>query len=148
MSYARRVINERIRYKNEYEDKLGCWLTDYDDNNMTFVKFFNDYIVLIEINFPKEYPFRPPAVKINNIDYMDLLIISESWKFDILVNKKCLCCSTLLCRNNWHACANIVTLLTEIIDNLELKLRFNEIAHVKKIKEKYLINDIPLEQYL
>ena len=147
MSYSRRVNNERTKYKTEYEDKLGCWLIDHSNNSMSFLKFINDYIVLIDISFPKTYPFRPPTVKINNIDYMDLLKISESWKFDILVNKKCLCCSTLLCRNNWHACANIVTLLIEIIDNLELKLRFNELRHVKKIKLKYLIDDIPLEQY-
>ena len=148
MSYARRIINERIKYKNEYEDKLGCWLTDYEDNKMTFLKFFNDYIALIEINFPKEYPFRSPKVNINGNDYIKLLKISEPWKLDMLVDKKCLCCSTLLCGNNWYPCANVVTLLEEIISNLELKIRFNEIAHVKKIKRKYLIDDIPLEQYL
>ncbi len=53
-----------------------------------------------------------------------------------------------MCISNWTPFKNISDILTEVSNNLDLKLKFNEIRHVKKIKTKYLIDDIPIEDYL
>ena len=148
MSYRRRIRKEAIRYSEKHEKVLECLLIYSCDDNMNFVKFLNNTPIKIDILFTNEYPFCPPKVVVNGYNYMNLLKISSPWKREMLLGKKCLCCSTLLCRNNWYPAANVVTILTEVISNLKLKLRFNEIEHVKKIKYKYLISDIPLEEYL
>jgi hypothetical protein len=148
MSYRRRIRNETVRYQDKYEKELECLLIDSSDDNMKFVKFINNIPIKINILFTKDYPFKSPSVTINGYNYTDLLSIHTPWKIDMLPGGNCLCCSTLLCRNNWYPTANVVIIVKEVISNLILKIRFNEICHIKKIKYKYLIDDIPLEEYL
>ena len=53
-----------------------------------------------------------------------------------------------MCISNWSPFKTVSDVLTEVCNNLDLKLKFNEIRHVKKIKNKYLNNDIPIEDFL
>ena len=53
-----------------------------------------------------------------------------------------------MCISNWSPTKDINDILTEVCNNLHIKLKFNEIRHVKKIKYKYLNPDIPIEEFL
>ena len=150
MSRNKRINNEINKYLiSGKEDELSCWLVQHETTNMIFyMNVTADYYVKISIDYPKQYPFRTPKVVINGYKYMTLLKINDRWKLNYIGNKRCLCCSSFICGNNWCATLTTVDLLKEIKDNLKLKLRFNEIAHVKKIKAKYLNHDIPIEEFL
>ena len=150
MSRQKRITNEINKFLiSGKEDELGCWLINHDDSDMIFYMYLSeDKYVTIKINYPRDYPFKAPKVFINNHDYISLLRIEEKWKLDFLGPDKCLCCSSMTCANNWCAARTTFQLLDEIKNNLTFKIRLNEIAHVRKIRDKYLIDDIPLENFL
>ena len=149
-SYARR-INKEISDKFEIDisKNLNCFLVQYDINEMIFVTFFNDKsTVYIELNYSQQYPFRCPKVKINNMNYQCLLKCNFHSFLKRITNKRCLCCSSLTCSNNWKPIDNTYKLLEEIKTNLTTKLRCIELLHIKKIKDKYLNADIPIEDFI
>ena len=61
------------------------------------------------------YPFSPPALQVNGIDYIQLLSFSFPDLQDYLekINKSCLCCSTLLCSNNWKPGVKLMNVIEE-----------------------------------
>ena len=61
------------------------------------------------------YPFSPPALQINGLDYIQLLSFSFPDLQDYLekINKSCLCCSTLLCSNNWKPGVKLMNVIEE-----------------------------------
>tara|TARA_B100001173_G_C15884965_1_gene503106 strand:- start:123 stop:581 length:459 start_codon:yes stop_codon:yes gene_type:complete len=147
---TRRITKELFKYENNgLAEKLECYLVNHDESNMIFVKFIpQDYLINIVLNYPNEYPWKPPSITINGHNYIRLLVTgSELWK-NKYINTRCLCCSSLTCVENWSPFKNISDILKEVCENLHLKLKFNEIRHVKKIKYKYLNCDIPIEQFL
>ena len=146
---TRRISNELFKYENEgTAEKLECYLVNHDESQMIFVKFIpQEFLVNIVLNFPDMYPFKPPSITVNGHNYLRLLQIVEQWKLKY-IDSRCLCCSSLLCINNWSPHKTISDLLSEVCNNLHLKLKFNEIRHVRKIKSKYLIHDIPIEDFL
>lgn len=148
-SKTRRISNELFKYENDgTAENLECYLVNHDESRMIFVKFLPQYFMInIILNFSDMYPFKPPSITINGHNYMRLLQITEQWKLKY-INTRCLCCSSLLCIDNWSPHKNISDILTEVSNNLNLKLKFNEIRHVKKIKYKYLNQDIPIEDFL
>ena len=106
----------------------------------------------ISFIFTDDYPFKPPKIYINNKLYQNILIyqknaikknIYETYFIDATI---CLCCSTMLC--NWSPLNKMIDILPEIKTNVEYLHRYIEILHAKKIKEKYLIDDIDIESYL
>ena len=148
-SRTRRITNELYKFEHERtSEKLNCYLVNHDESNMIFIKFFpNQLLVNIVLKYSSDYPWKPPKITVNGHNYIRLLQIIEQWKLKY-INTKCLCCSSLLCVTNWTPFKTISNILTEVCNNLELKLKFNEIRHVKKIKYKYLNQDIPIEEYL
>ena len=148
-SKTRRISNELFKYENDgTAENLECYLVNHDESRMIFVKFLPQHFMInVILNFSDMYPFKPPSITINGHNYMRLLQIAEQWKLKY-INTRCLCCSSLLCIDNWSPNKNISDILTEVCNNLNLKLKFNEIRHVKKIKYKYLNQDIPIEDFL
>ena len=148
-SRTRRITNELTKYENEgICEKLNCYLANHDESSMLFIKFYpNQLLVNIVLEYSNDYPWKPPSITINGHNYLRLLIINEEWKLKY-IDTRCLCCSSLLCINNWNPHKNICDILIEVCNNLHLKLKFNEIRHVKKIKNKYLNCDIPIEDFL
>ena len=146
---TRRITNELFKFdSNGVSQKLNCYLVNHDESNMRFVRFLpQEFLINIVLKYPNDYPWKPPEIKINGHNYMRLLQIFEQWKLKY-INTRCLCCSSLMCISNWTPFKSISDILTEVCNNLDLKLKFNEIRHVKKIKNKYLIDDIPIEDYL
>jgi ubiquitin-protein ligase len=148
-SKIRRITKELEKYENEVlSKKLQCYLVDSFDNTLIFIKFIpQDYLINIVLKYPQEYPWRSPKITINGHSYMELLQIRDTWKLKY-IKCKCLCCSSLMCFSNWSPTKDINDILTEVCNNLYIKLKFNEIRHVKKIKYKYLNPDIPIEEFL
>tara|TARA_B100000927_G_scaffold37878_1_gene27115 strand:- start:275 stop:733 length:459 start_codon:yes stop_codon:yes gene_type:complete len=146
---TRRITNELFKFEHEkVSQKLKCYLVNHDESDMQFVRFLPQEILInIVLKYPSDYPWKPPQIKVNGHNYIRLLQITQPWKHKY-INTRCLCCSSIMCISNWSPFKTVSDILTEVCNNLDLKLKFNEIRHVKKIKNKYLNNDIPIEDYL
>jgi len=91
-----------------------------ENNSIIFDIILNEkYPFNILLNFPKEYPFRPPSVKINNNDYIKILADIQGNNCNIR-KEKCLCCSTLCCRYNWGPKIDLMDIINEIFSNLNM----------------------------
>ena len=119
-----------------------------DENKVTFNLLFKyKYTIRFQIIFKPEYPFKPPDCNLlNNGDYKILLArISEHYyktdnsskKTDVS-EEKCLCCSTVLCRNNWYPGMKISSLLEEINTNTTYMYDIVYKMLENKIYDKYL----------
>ena len=164
-SYNRRFSNEIDTYNRNFEelnDTRKEWLKDFDkdifilstysERDALFVLLLHDFVIPINIridNVKAWYPFRAPTVKIGIYDYKELLKVNNiSLKY---LNIRCLCCSTLLCGNNWSPHKTIYDILIEVKNNLEIKLRSIEIFHAIKVIDKYLgdaFRALPILEFL
>ena len=117
---------------------------------------YKQYIILendniqIKMEYTSIYPFKPPRnICINDHDYISLLKCRDIDLKKIGINvKKCLCCCSLTCGNNWNPSMNIENILNEIEDNLAIKKGIMYSIYCDVIKRKYLLDDIPLIKYL
>jgi len=115
-------------------------------NKITFnILFKYKYTISFQLEFNKEYPFRPPTCEIltgDQKDYQSLLgsISKHYYKKEMQDSKKkkCLCCDTLLCRSNWHPGTNITGLLEEINTNTTYIYDIVYTMLKKKIYDKHL----------
>lgn len=102
----------------------------------------------INIVLDDNYPFRKPInIKINNYSYKSLIQLFNK-QLSLFNIKECLCCTSLTCVNNWTPTSTIKSLLSEIILNLSYKEKYVLYIIVNVIKRKYLINDIPILDYV
>lgn len=106
--------------------------------------FTKKYVMNIKLLFSNRYPFTPPNVKlisIENTDYIEFLC-NVSCNFKDLRNEECLCCNSIVCKNNWGPQKHLVEIIREIMqitNNCELEINKN----IKKsIYLKYLGYDI------
>lgn len=99
--------------------------------------FQNKFILPINLYFPKEYPFRPPRVKLmNGKNYIDILGEIQGYGFH--KSEKCLCCSTICCKDNWGPQKDMFEVIIEIYKNLNMVYEpLNEKIY-KKILNKHL----------
>tara|TARA_B110000008_G_scaffold279051_1_gene324667 strand:+ start:1739 stop:2206 length:468 start_codon:yes stop_codon:yes gene_type:complete len=94
--------NIAMEYNNENPDYTLHLSTTIKGKKLTF---------LISPN----YPFRAPAMQVNGVDYIQLLSFSfpELQEYLGKINKPCLCCSTLLCSNNWKPGVKLMNVINE-----------------------------------
>ena len=108
---------------------------------------------LYQLNITKEYPFHAPSiVRINYKDYRfnylkinsekTLKELKEFIKFD------CLCCSSILCPENWSPAIRLVKIIDEIKQIRYCRMIIIHRLLAKKIIDRYLIHDINLYQWL
>jgi hypothetical protein len=102
--------------------------------------FLKKFVLNINMFFSKCYPFTPPNVQLLSIEetnYSDFLCNISS-NFKEANNDSCLCCSSVICKNNWGPQTHLVDIVKEIIkvtNNCELEINKN----IKKsIYLKYL----------
>jgi hypothetical protein len=120
----------------------------HNNDYIQYIIFENDKIQ-IKMDFKSTYPFTPPSkIYINGEDYILLLKCQSRDLKQLGLGENCLCCSSITCRNNWYPCSNIGDLLEEIEKNLSIKRGISDLIHCNIIKKKYLIDDIPLIEYL
>ena len=144
--------NQNMKWKrlgreiNQIKNKYNIRLTLTDDKKNFYINFikFN-----IQIYVFKDYPFKTPTMYIGKTNYINTLSISDK---NILseINKKlekkikCLCCSTILCPNNWFPSNNILNIVDEyfyykkIIQDARIKLYMIPICNYYKMPKKII----------
>jgi len=150
MSLTRRVNNEIKRWPVD-------WIHVKMDHKISIIlpNFMPHKLFFFEIILGDRYPFRCPKVLCNNneliIFYRDthcnpIKDLQNDMK--LLTGKECGCCQSLLCENNWGPSITIKNIIDEFCEIWISWKRVIERLHCKKIIQKYLIEDIPIHEYL
>ena len=172
MSSIRRINNEINKMNKVYEDNR---MTNFSlniikpyplvnlkinpnslTNNYYNIVSFNNYELFIDLKINKNifkikmyisnlYPFSPPEIKINNQPYHYLLQSNNMKKINY---KRCLCCSSIICSNNWTPSHGIIHIINEIYQNIYKKKCIVEILHLEKLENKYLKFNSNIKNYL
>ena len=171
----RRLTNELVEFKKqgayinvEYvEERPNTINTINSINSINTINTTNNnrnpYVIvtivlkgdntLYQLNITKEYPFHAPStLKINYKDYRfnylkihsekTLKELKEFMEFD------CLCCSSILCPENWSPAVRLVKIIDEVKEIRNCRMIIIHRLIAKKIIDRYLISDINLYQWL
>ena len=133
-------------------------LCNKDDLAITKKKdSFHQYIVTLSIDnklytfiLSENHPFKPPKLLINrrtpNFCY------SFNAKFKDALKKytgvDCFCCESILCDNNWVAQFTLKDIVADVDRFRRAIRRVIDDIIVQVIKRKYLIDDIPIMEWL
>jgi hypothetical protein len=166
-SHKRRLYNE-IKILNETDDKeTGIISSDIkvynlnDDVRSVYITALLmpmlHYNINVVFQFVNEYPFIQPTVVLQLKDtgetiYYKKMLHSESKMInDILFNQfkiRCLCCESVTCGEHWSPIRHFDFILNEINEFLIIKSRIIEKLHALKVKQRYLIDDINIQEWL
>lgn len=121
-------------------------------NNTIIIEFVTLNMNILEFVLPNDYPFKPPiSLKINGSNYKYQLknmpsriqyLYNHPYKMypeeNIIksVNMRCLCCTGLLCLENWSPVVGIKDLLQEINQHNNLKRHLMYKIVLKNIFDK------------
>jgi ubiquitin-protein ligase len=100
----------------------------------------------------QNYPFTCPKIFYQNRPYIDFLKVNCT-KSEILLTKKvtgheCFCCHSLNCKDNWSPAITLQKIVNEIYSIKSYKRTMVNKLIADKIKLKYLIDDINLDEWL
>jgi len=149
----RRLINESIRDKwAELE------IVSFPTENLIYIPVI-DMLThqknILNVRYTTSYPFRPPRVSYNNSNilmYYGLLSQASNAKINKalmrLSSNKCLCCSTILCQHNWSVTNTIKNILEEFNKFQSIRVRCLEKFWSRMITSRYMVEDIPIFEYL
>ena len=103
-----------------------------DDRDLQICFDLNIENNILKFKIPNRYPFTPPKMYINNINYLDMLYFNNAYFINKLnsIGKKCLCCETKLCPNNWRPSIRIKDIISEYLRNKQIIMKI--------MGEKYL----------
>ena len=105
-----------------------------------------DYTFILPIS----YPFKKPAMYINDTSYASFLKINS--KFTRILTKlsgsDCLCCSSINCEGNWLTTYPLMKFIDEFKQNLIIKKQLVLLYFINQIKTKYNINFPFIEEFL
>ena len=110
-----------------------------------------DNIAVYEFHLPNTYPFSAPKVIVNSRLYTDFLKIYGLTYLSLLkkiTKMNCLCCNSFLCGENWTPVAKLGKIIAEIRMFRKCKRDIVNKFYADKIKAKYLIEDVNLDQWL
>jgi hypothetical protein len=122
-----------------------------ETNNIHTIEFtFNNHNYKFLLS--KKYPFTiPTEILINNTNYKILKQIS-SQRFLVILKKKfgydCLCCTSMLCGDNWSPAKKIADIVNEIEQTIVIKRKIFLYALCDSIKIKNNCEFAYIEQYL
>ena len=140
MSFENRIITKRLKKKEiplileKYKD-CNITITETEEKNSGFcaeVCFKH-----LKFKIPNSYPFKPPKLFVNNIDYQSMLCINNKEINKELKNRNipCLCCNSILC--HWSPIYKIIDLIDEFYTIK--KIIFN--SRAKMLLEKICIKN-------
>lgn len=159
-TYILRRIQKEIQrdWENDEQDiDSSVIFSFFSDGICNFVALedsfgFNHPMIQISINFNNSnFPFGPPKnINVNTLNYSELIRFNSNSYNDLerISGQKCLCCSSILCPNNWTTQKSMKDIVSEVIENIKLKQRIVEIIHGKKIVDKYFGFYLPIIEYL
>lgn len=115
LSYKRSISDFNLlveKYKNgTFSVNINGSITKY---NINFL--FDNSVFLFVID--DTFPFHNPKLYINHINYFDILKVHDEQSRTIIKNDydmDCLCCSTILCYNNWSPAIKLDFIIDEYI---------------------------------
>lgn len=133
----------------------------FKNNNITNVKFdVNNSQILftfdlnnnhILFNISPNFPFIPPQISLNGAKYNNFLNFPSSrfqQIYEKIFNFDCMCCHSIFCRDNWNFTTSFSILLDYVKYYCSIKVLISNKIMADKIKDKYLINDINLDEWL
>ena len=152
ISMNRRLRNESKKWINEYQhkDKILCLKVDDNEKvigaHLYFTNLGNMKDVFFEILVDDEYPFSPPKAFFlpNHREWkktvMKMYRLSSYGRKELEEISEyagCLCCHSLICRENWGPMKNIMDISNEIekiilirqriVDRILFKIMFDKI---------------------
>ena len=149
---SKRLQNEYRKYLSIIEQQFQCILYQHDESYMIFYMKNIPKSVKITISYSDSYPFIPPKVYINNIQYLSFLSPKNFYLVDNQLNNKCCekcrCCKSIMCANNWSPTLSIYNIIEEVRSNIDFKNIHRELLLLKIVKKKFLNQDINIEQFL
>ncbi len=145
------------RIKNEMKNWPSDWIYGKDNNCIfiTLLNFIPKKIFFLKIVLGNSYPFKQPTVFCNNNDiikfYRDthsnpIKELQDDMK--LLTGKECGCCQSFLCGDNWGPSIKIKDIIDEFHEMWIYWQRAIERFHCKKVTQKYLIEHLPIFEYL
>uniref|UniRef100_A0A6C0ENV1 RWD domain-containing protein n=1 Tax=viral metagenome TaxID=1070528 RepID=A0A6C0ENV1_9ZZZZ len=149
---SRRLANEAIR--DNWEE---LEIHHFIEEKTIYIQVEDEN--LLTIDYKSTYPFRPPSVTYNceNIlifyrELSDCPTIKIRDDISKLLGDNgcngCMCCSTLLCGYNWSIHNTIKNILEEFDKFCNIKKRSVERFWSDRIASRFLVEDIPLREYL
>jgi hypothetical protein len=151
----------------EEDDKVTIYVPIVFNKAIQQIQKKYDIEPLLNFTICSMYPFRPPLVKYFDKHIQNIYRISLYKEFDelvktsnscILCNKNdcnrcyCLCCSTLVCKNNWVPLKNLSDIINECKKYINIKCRLVERIHCKKVQTRYIpeipVKYLPIHNYL
>ena len=121
-------------------------------------KLFTNEKILMMNGF-ESYPFRPPRVTFDGDDVLQLYVKLSSFENQSMCDDfrnmrksenlvECLCCTSILCRDNWGVCDTISKIVTEFNMFCDMRKRTQVRFWSRRIASRYLVEDIPLFKYV
>jgi ubiquitin-protein ligase len=142
------------RLTREYDDLLPNYVSidvEKEDNGDTIFIIQDNTNTVYRFQMSNTYPFVPPKVFVNNKSYLTFLCIHQPRFYTALryINgQQCLCCSSMLLKQNWTPAYTLKHVLKEIDRTRLVKCRIVWKMLADKIKDTYLIADIDLDSWL
>lgn len=141
-----------VRLTTELNNIKTVYNVSYNDNY--FMIHYNNFIIALYLG--NNYPFNSPIIYVYFCKTNNWYAHSHIWNKNKIVNEKRLYIATKktnMCFDNsiihrWVPGMTILYLLEEITNVLAIRRRCMEMFMIKKIKHKYLISDLNLNQYL
>ena len=147
----KRLINESLK---------DCWtmhgIQYFDTENLIFIPILNKFTMeygYLSVKIKECHPWRPPNVFFNGkevITYYGELSnkLSLFKDFEKITKQKCLCCSSILCNNNWTVSKHIIDIKNEFQNIFDLRFRISQRFWAKQIASRFLVPDIPIDDFL
>ena len=148
MNILKRMVGESLELLNKHE-KVSY--TKDDKVNTLFVEVISKNNNVFNFTINNSFPFRPPEhVTINKKSYYNVIKIINPYKKILkeIDGRECLCCSTVLCDNNWFPTRRLWEIVDEGDSIINMKKKLFYLYYCRRISEEKLTYDIPLENYL
>lgn len=145
----------RKRLKGELYKLLTLYDNIYvgnEEDKIIFIieKKINKKKIIYKFIISNNYPYNPPNVYINNINYGQYLHCPNKFLniLKYLRGIDCFCCVSYTCKSNWNPCMNLNYIIEEFENVIDTKYNIMLKIFLDKIKEKFLNMDIELESWL
>jgi len=165
MSVKRRISHELVNLKKNkayiHVEYVEC-KNIYKNSNSNISNNINFHFIITimlesdtniyKFEIPSDYPFRgPKKITINYKPYINYLKIQSNKTMKELQLYKgigCLCCNSISYASKWNLSTNIVSCIDEFKLFMQYRRDIVNKIIVEKIKNKYLLNDINLLEWL